>query len=266
MFNAVLYRREMKSSRKLLLIFAAVIAMYVFVIISMYDPALSKTLDDMTRAMPGMMAAVGMKAGAANLTGFLSSYLYGFILIVIPMIFTIITANRLIARYVERGSMVTLLSAPVKRTTLALTQLTVLLTGILILLLFVTALELTLASAQYPGQLDIGQLLLMNLGLLCLHLFIAGICFFCSCLFNDTKYSLGFGAGVPTMMYILQMLSNTGIKAAFFKYFSFFTLYNPEKLQAFSFSAILGIVILLVGASILYFSSIVVFSKKDLHI
>ena len=139
-------------------------------------------------------------------------------------------------------------------------------TLVLLLLLFVTALEIITSSATFPGQLHISQLLLMNLGLFCLHLFIAGICFFCSCLFNDTKYSLGFGAGIPTLMFILQMLSNTGSKVSSLRYVSFFTLYRPEKLQMFSLDAIMGIAILLVGAIILFFSSILVFSKKDLHI
>lgn len=266
MFSLPLYLREMKSSRKLLLMFSAVMAMYIAIMISMYDPALSKTLDDMTKAMPGIMAAVGIKLGTATLTGFLASYLYGFILIIFPMIFTILTANRLIARYVDRGSMVTLLAAPVKRKTVALTQLTVLLSGILLLLVFVTALELALASLQWPGQLDVGQLLLLNIGLFCLHLFIAGICFFFSCLFGDTKYSLGFGAGIPAFMFTLQMLANTGSKARVLRFFSFFTLYNPDGLMRQGQGAMLGIAALFVGAIVLIISAIAVFSKKDLHI
>ena len=258
MFNMTLYMREMKSSRRLLLIIASVMTMYVAVIISMYDPALSKTLDDMTKAMPGLMTAFGMKPGNASLTGFLSSYLYGFIMVMIPMLFTILTANRLIARYVDRGAMVTLLAAPVKRGTVAFTQMKVLATGIFLLLLFMTALEVAMASAQYPGQLDLPALLLMNLGLLCLHLFIAGICFFFSCLFSDTKYSLGFGAGIPTFMFILQMLANTGSKARVLRYFSFFTLYNPDKLMLFDRGAILGIAVLFAGAVVLFFLAILV--------
>ena len=45
MLNTTLYKREMKGSLKILLIFAAVITMYVSIIITMYDPEMMKTLD-----------------------------------------------------------------------------------------------------------------------------------------------------------------------------------------------------------------------------
>ena len=76
MLNMALYKREMKGSIKLLVIFGAVITMYVSIIIGMYDPELMKTLDGFVEAMPEFMASVGMKAHAATLLGFMVSYLY----------------------------------------------------------------------------------------------------------------------------------------------------------------------------------------------
>lgn len=78
---------------------------------------------------------------------------------------------------------------------------------------YATLLELIYAKHQFPHSLDTTALLKLNLGLLFLHYFIASICFFFSCLFQDTKYSLGFGAGIPIFMYVLQMLANVGGKA-----------------------------------------------------
>ena len=46
-----------------------------------------KTLDGFVEAMPEFMASVGMKAHAATLLGFMVSYLYGFILLIFPMLF-----------------------------------------------------------------------------------------------------------------------------------------------------------------------------------
>lgn len=110
-----LYKREMKGSWKLLVIFGAVLTMYVAIIISMYEPDMLKLLDSYAQAMPELMAAVGMTAGAADLLGFMISYLYGFILLVFPMVFCILRANGLVAKYVDRGSMACLLAAPVRR-------------------------------------------------------------------------------------------------------------------------------------------------------
>ena len=45
MLNWTLYKREVKNSVKMLVIFGAVITMYVAIIISMYDPKMMASLD-----------------------------------------------------------------------------------------------------------------------------------------------------------------------------------------------------------------------------
>lgn len=266
MINMALYKREMKGSVKPLLIFGAVITMYVSIIISMYDPEMMKTLDSFTEVMPEIMAAVGMSAGAASLLGFMVSYLYGFILLIFPMIFCILRGNALIAKFVDKGSMVSLVAAPVKRRTIAFTQMKVLVSGILLLILYSTIVELVCAGSGFPGELDVTELFMLNGGLLCLHLFIGGICFLFSCLFSDTKYSVAFGAGIPIFMYVLQMLANVGGNAEKAKYFTFFTLFNPEGIIAGESSATVGVLMLFIGAVVLYVLGIMIFDRKDLHI
>ena len=178
MISLLLYKREMKGSIKVLLIFAAVITLYVTVIIRMYDPEMMKTLDDFVKVMPELMAAVGIHAGATSLIGFMISYLYGFILIVFPMVFCILRGNGLIAKYVDRGSVVSLVAAPVKRQKIACTQASVLISGVIQLLGYETVLEIVVAQGSFPNELEIAELLKLNSGLFCLLLFIAGICFF----------------------------------------------------------------------------------------
>jgi ABC-2 type transport system permease protein len=232
----------------------------------MYDPDLTNVLKQFEEAMPGLMNAVGMSGSAATLTGFLSTYLYGMLLLMFPMVFIILRAHGLIAKYVDRGSMVALVSAPVKRRTVAFTQMKVLATGIFALIIYITILEIAIAEVSFPGELEIGNLLLLNAGLLCLHLFIGGICFLASCLFSEGKYSIGFGAGIPALMFVLQMLANTGGNAENAKYFTFFSLFNPDGLLTGETSAIAGILLLLAGAIVLFTASIAIFCKKDLHI
>ena len=264
--NLTLYKREMKGSWKLLAIFGAVTTMYVTIIISMYEPDMLKLLDSYAQAMPELMASVGMTAGAADLLGFMVSYLYGFILLVFPMVFCILRANGLVAKYVDRGSMACLLAAPVRRSAVALTQAAGLITGTMLLVGYVTGLELTVCAASFPGELAAEELLAVNGGLACLHLFIGGVCFLASCAFSDTKYSLAFGAGVPAMMFLLQMLANAGDAAENARYFTFFTLYDPTGLAASEGQAILFAGLLLAGAAALYAAGVAVFCKKDLHI
>ncbi|HOP10130.1 MAG TPA: ABC transporter permease subunit [Oscillospiraceae bacterium] len=266
MFNATLYRREIKGSWKLFVIFAAVLTMYIVMIVGMYNPELSDMLDEFAQVMPDLMNAVGMKGDTSTLLGFMATYLYGMLFSVFPMVFSIIRANALIAKYVDRGSMVALLAAPVKRKTVAFTQMAVLGTCIVALVAYITAMQLIAAQAQFPGELDIGKLLLMNAGLLCLQLFIGGICFFASCLFSDAKYSVAVGAGVPVLMYVIRMLANMGGDLEKAKYLTFFTLFNSDKILAGDQSAVIEMLILLAGAVVLFIAGITVFSKKDLHI
>lgn len=266
MINTALYKREMKGSIKLLAVFGAVITMYVTIIINMYDPEMLKTLDSFAKAMPELMASFGMKTNAANLLGFMVSYLYGFILLIFPMAFCILRGNALIARYVDKGSMASLAAAPVKRRTIAFTQMGTLISGIMLLIFYITVLELVCAELAFPGDLDIAALCMLNSGLLCLHLFIGGICFLSSCLFSDTKYSIAFGAGIPALMYIVQMLANVGGKAETAKYFTFFTLYNPDAVIAGEGNTDIGMFVLFAGAAVLYGLGIIVFEKKDLYI
>ena len=266
MINMALYKREMKGSIKLLVIFGAVITMYVAIIVGLYNPEMMKTLDSFAKMMPELMSAVGMKTNTANLLGFMVSYLYGFILLIFPMVFCILRGNALIAKYVDKGSMVSLAAAPIKRRTIASTQMAVLISGVLILILYSTIVELICAGSSFPGELDIAELFILNVGLLCLHLLIGGICFLSSCIFSDTKYSVAFGAGVPAFMYVLQMLANVGGDAEKAKYFTFFTLFNPDGIIASESSAAVGAFMLFIGAVVLYVLGIMIFDRKDLYI
>lgn len=266
MLNLELYKREMRGSVKLLLIFSMIITLYVSIIISMYDPEKMKVFDGFVDAMPELMAAVGMHAGATSLIGFMSSYLYGFILLVFPMVFSILRGNGLIAKYVDNGSMVSLIAAPVKRRTIVMTQMAVLISGILFLIFYSTLLEWICAEKGFPGELDVKTLLMLNTGLLCLQLFIGGICFFASCVCSSTKYSIGFGAGIPAFMFVLQMLANAGEEADKIKYATFFTLFDPNGIVAGDNGVVAGIAVLAVGAVLLYALGIAAFDRKDLYI
>lgn len=266
MINRTLYRRELLGSGKLLLIFGAILTLYISVIIRMYDPELMKTLDNFVEVLPEIMAAVGMQAGATSLIGFMISYLYGFILLVFPMLVSILRGNGLIAKYVDSGAMVSLAAAPVKRGKIALTQASVLISSLVLLILYATGLELLLARTGFPQETILPQLFRINAGLLCLHLCIGGICFLASCACSETRYSIAFGAGIPTLMYVLQMLANTGEQAEKAKYFTLFTLFDPTGLASGDTGAVLGSLLLLLGAVVFFTAGILIFREKDLHI
>ena len=72
--------------------------------------------------MPEMMAAFGMTSIGDTLIEFLSAYLYGFLFMILPMVFSIMLANKLIMGYIDNGSMAYLLATPNTRFKIVFTQ------------------------------------------------------------------------------------------------------------------------------------------------
>jgi len=266
MINRQLFIIGVKSGWKALMIFSAVLAMYFIIIIEMFDPDIGQVLIEFEKAMPELMAMFGMENTGSTLIGFLSSYLYGFLMPLMPMIFIIILTNRMIAHYIDSGSMAYLLAAPVKRVSIVMTQMAVLLSGIFVMVIFCTILGLAYCEIRFPGELDISVYLMMNLGVFTLHLFIAGICFIFSCIFNEVKYSLAFGAGINILAYLFQMVRNFGSDFENIKYLTFFSLYSPKDIVDGNTEFYWGMIILTAGALILFSLSVIIFKKKDIPV
>jgi len=105
----------------------------------------------------------------------------------------------------------------------------------------------------------------MNIVLYFLHIALSGICFFASCISNDTKRSFTIGAGIPVAFFLIQMLANMGGKLENLKYFTLFTLFNTTDIIAGN-SIVSPVLILLAVAIVLYGLGIFIFSKRDLPI
>lgn len=264
MISMTLLKREFKSNYKLFIIFAAVLAMYISIIIPMFDPEIGEALAEFEKAMPEMMAAFGMSNPGTTLIEFINTYLFGFLFILFPMIFEIIIANKLVAKYVDSGSMAYLLATPNKRSRIAITQATFMILSIGVLILFITLVGIVSSEIYFPGDLDIKKYILMNLGLYFLHLTISGLGFFASCISNDTKLSYSISAGVPIGFFIIQLLANMGGRLENFKYFTIFSLFNTDKLINGEALGIVMIISLLLIGILFYIIGILRFSKRDL--
>ena len=110
-------------------------------------------------------------------------------------IFIIIVGNKLLAGQVDRGSMAYLLTAPVRRLTVTLTQ----------TLYFIGALVVTFGSmVNHYAEAGFAKKILveLNFGALAIAFAFAGIMFLASGVFNLSKLSLGTG-GVLILAFIL---------------------------------------------------------------
>lgn len=264
MILKTLLKREWKANLKILLIFLAVIALYGGVIVAMFDPKLGESLNLMAESMPQLFDAFGMSNPGATLLEFVGNYLYGFILLVVPLIDIVLLCNRLIVRYVDRGSMAYLLATPNKRVTIITTQALFLMLSILLLVAFTYILVYGCGYLIFHESMDAISFLLLNIGLYALLLFFAGICFLSACIFNESKYATGVGAGVSIFFLLINMLSQVSDKLDVLRYLNPITLFQAEKIIAQNQNAYLGIVILYVLAFCFFGIGIQIFRRKDL--
>ena len=265
--SLTLFKKTWQSNYKILLIFMAVLTMYMCIIAGMYDPDDLSIVDMLVemKLSPELLSAMGFTLTDTSLLGFLASYFYGFLMLAFPMVFYIIVANKIIAGLVDKGAMAYLLASPNSRLKVALTQAVSLILFMLLLIAFVTLLGIGFCQISFPGLLDVKYFLMLNLGVFLLHFAVSGISFFASCLFNESRTSLMLGAGLPILFLLIQMLGNAGEKLESFKYFTIFTLFNNMNLIKGEGILVPLLVLFAIGA-VLYGAGVAIFCKKDLPI
>ncbi|MFJ7731241.1 ABC transporter permease subunit [Lysinibacillus sp. NPDC097231] len=264
--NFTLLKHEMRATVKLFSIIIAVLMLYIISIVYMYNPEMSNTLKQLMETMPEMMAAFGMSTIGNTLADFLSSYLYGFLLLILPLVFIIMLANKLIMGYIDNGSMAYLIATPNTRFKIVLTQAFFLMASIVILLSLTTSVAILFSEILFPNKLDIAAFLMLNLGLFLLHFAISGYCFLVSCSSKDLRTSYAYSTGVPILFYLIQALSNMGGSLEKLKYFTIYSLFAPEKLMAQDSSSVWMLGTLFLIGVLCYILAVRVFVKRDLYL
>jgi ABC-2 type transport system permease protein len=265
--NKALFKNTFRRNIFILMIIFAIMVMYLTIIISMYDPDNTDAMNQMLEALPQeIAAAMGFSTLATDFTSFIAHYYYGFIILMFPMIYCIIMANRLVAKHVDQGSMSFLLSTPNTRRRIVLTQGIFLLLSITILHIAIALLGALVAQVMFPGELDVRSYITINIGAMFLMYSISSISFFFSCLFNESSKSTMFGTGVPVLFFILNMLSNVSAEINWLKNFTIFSLFDVGKILQGETTIIFIVTFYSLTTLILYFAGITIFNKKDLAI
>lgn len=231
-----------------------------------------------------------------DLNSILNELVYKIAGVLLPMIYIMICANKLIAAQVSDGSMAYILSTPTNRKTVVRTQ-------YLFMLVSLVAMYIVIFVAAYSSE-AIANAIQMHKNpdavsswnpiltpLFCLGSFLAifalgGIAFGASAFFNKSSNSIAVGGGVCVVSFlccILGLFGNEvfvavgiGVKAmSIFNYLSIFTLVDNSSMSAFakavtgldaqiSFNWIWELAILLVIGLGFAFAGGVKFVKKDL--
>ena len=264
--NSTLFGKEFRANLPVTGIIAAVLAMYVVCVVAMYDPELNKSLAAMMASMPELFAAFGMATQTTSLVDFLINYLYGLLLTVMPFVLILLMVNKLIVRYVDRGTMAYLLATPNSRVRIATTMAGVLLAALAVLLAVTVLVEIGSSEAMFPGDLDGEALARVNAGLFALWLFLGGMCFLSACLFSNAGRALWVGGGLGVLFFLMQMMAQLGEYLEFLDAANPLTLYDAYGLASADASATGGAIALAVAGLALFAAAIAVFSRRDLSV
>ena len=190
-----------------------------------------------------------------DLNSILNELVYKIAGVLLPMIYVMIAANKLIAAQVSDGSMAYILSTPTNRKTVIRTQYVFLIMTVTIMYLAITVaatgsegISFLIAKANNPDKDGIWNpsvTLLFCLGSFLSMFALSGICFGASAFFNKSSNSVTVGGGVCILSFlscILGLFGNQvfvavgiGVKAmSFFNYLSLFTLIDNTSMSAFA--------------------------------
>ena len=207
---------------------------------------------------------------------------YGMMTTILPAIYVLVTANKLIASQVDRGSMAYVLSTPVKRSAVTFTQAVFLIGSVVAMFGIETLLHIAVNSAKpitlatalgnsalpIKGDLTSEMIVQVNLSALVVCIALAAVCFMFSSIFNSTKYSIGLSGtfiGVNILANMLSMFGSLGVSGLDkFKYLTICSFYDHQSIlfsendwiTKMIFPAAIAVVALTIGSA--------VFKKKDL--
>ncbi|NLW11812.1 MAG: ABC transporter permease subunit [Clostridiaceae bacterium] len=264
--STALFKHSFKKNWLLLLIFFAVLTMYITIMIAMFDPDDMEAITSMLELFPAdLMTAMGFSQFITDLTSYLASWLYGLLMQSMPMVYCIILGNRLVAKKVDNGSFASYLSTPVSRTRIIVTQGLYALISVIALFAAVFGVGVATSELLLPGLLDMDMFLQLNITTMLVSMSVMMICFFFSCLFNDSSLSTGFGAGLPIVFLLANMLGGTSKDLEVLKKFSLFGWYDPIELVRGDMDWTINLIYIAL-VIVLFIASVLIFRRRQLPI
>lgn len=225
-----------------------------------------------------------------KLTDLASRNLYGLVVgvilfsiagLLLPIVYSILTANSLVAQQVESGSLAFTLSSPIKRKTIIISKAIYLIFAItsMYILLFLFALiareiGIAIGGVDFIESLTIKDLFFYTIGSFSVSLAISGICFLSSSIFNKTKYSIGVGGGISVFFLVSSILGLFGSEVMplalridsmnFFNYLTIIRLFDVQSILDGTNTFFYLLIPLLAISVVTYLIGCIVFTKKDL--
>ena len=188
-----------------------------------------------------------------DLNSVMNDLVYKIAGVLLPMIYVMITANKLVAAQVSDGSMAYILSTPTNRKTVVRTQYLFMIISLVAMYLIITLGAFVSGAIGFavtkPTNINFGTFTLRTL-LYCLGSFMAmfaltGVCFGASCWFNKSSTSTAIGGGACVLAFLCCILGLFGNKVFVsvgigvqamnvFNYLTIYTLIDTESMSNFA--------------------------------
>ena len=207
---------------------------------------------------------------------------FGIAVLLIPMVYTVLTANSLVSEKIESGSLAFTMSTPISRGSFIFTSgiylifteifMAVCLTGVSVIAQLIGG---YFGSGDLLTALPISNIVAYGLGNFMVSLAISGICFMSSCLFNKTNNNIGVSGGISIFFFICAILGLFATKAIpgtiritsmnIFNYLTIFSLFDSLAVMDGSWMLFFMKLLVLFGITIVtYIIGSIKFTKKDL--
>lgn len=263
-----LYRKMIKTNGKLMLYMGAGSFVIMAAYVMMFPTIANQNIDQFLKSMPeGVLKAFNLSDGLNTLTSFLIAEFYSMIYLILLIVYSVLTANHLVARLVDRGSMAYLIATPNTRTRIITTQIFFLLTG-LVFICACVVLGAWISDTWFIDKslLDMDIFLKINLIGFLTFAVISAYSFFFSSLFNDERRAVSASAGITIVFLIFDIVGKVSEDLEWLRNFSLFHAFDPSKIADGSVDVIpLGIG--LGVASLVFFGlAAVIFKRKDLPV
>ena len=146
MFNKTIFKHTFKSNFKIWLIITLVLSVMNGVMIAVFEPSTINSITNMVKDTP-----LSSLLADTSFLGMLAQTFYSIHGVILPLIYIIIVANNLIVSQVDRGSMAYILSTPIKRIEVVITQAIYFITSLFMMILISTVVGLFTIQAFHGG-------------------------------------------------------------------------------------------------------------------
>lgn len=244
--------------------------------------ALNQSSETLISEMPVDISVKLNDLASRNLYGLIVGViLFSLAGLLLPIVYSILTANNLVSQQVENGALAFTLSTPTNRFSIIFSKALYLIFSItsMYILLFMFSLlareiGIAIGGTDFIESLTIKDISLYTLGAYFVALSISGICFLSSSIFNKTKYAIGIGGGVSVFFLVSAILGLFGSEVMplalkissmnFFNYLTIVSLFNVNMILEGNVIFYYLLIPLALLSVVTYLVGCIIFCKKDL--